>query len=165
MVTESLGPRDFKRYPVHCEMPMSHSTRTWIIPVCVLLGAAIFYVASEYKIEEAVAATYEPVVSWDNNEIVNVRCARTSTEQHAAEIASNIANNYPYEFEQIQNGGKLRIVKLVSGFNHTRLLHAFVVAELEFQDGHIDRIVVRMTPEVLDSEDIYLDVNAIPNAG
>lgn len=52
----------------------------WTIPVCAVLSVAIYYVASHYKIEEGVAAVYEPIVSWENNEIVNVRCARTSTE-------------------------------------------------------------------------------------
>lgn len=142
---------------------MNCSTRMWTIPVCAVLSVAIYYVASHYKIEAGVAAVYEPVVSWEDSEIANVRCARTSTEQHATELASNIAKRYQYDFEPIQNGGKLRIVKLVSGFNNTRLLHAFVVAELQFQDGHIDRIVVPVTPEILDSENIYLDANANPD--
>lgn len=135
---------------------MDHSKRTWIISLCVLLGAAFVYVASQYKIEEAVAATYVLTVSWDDSEIANVRCARTSAEQHAIEIASNTAESYPHDFQQMQNGGTLRIVKLVSGFNNTRLLHAFVVAELEFQDGRVDRMVIPITPEVLDGGAIFL---------
>lgn len=104
---------------------------------------------SFYRIEEAVSARSQIALFGEDKNIDSVRYIGASSQRQASFFASGSRSEDTRQMVQLSNGEQIKVVKLVSGFNTTRLLPAFLVYEIQFKDGTLQRRIAPVTPKVL----------------
>ena len=146
---------------------MAKSRSTWIVPILVAIVAVMIYAAWHFKIEEA-ASTHKVALIWNDGAITSVRCARFTNEPEAKHVLENgftdAYGEFPSEFDDLQSGDSIRITELIGGFNDSRILHAFVVAEIKMLDDKTERKLVEITPDVLKAGEIRLEAQQDSNS-
>ena len=109
---------------------------------------SFFTFQRSYRIEEA-ATRHAVAVVWDDARFASVRCARFANKTEANLVATSHSVDFPAEYGVLKNGDIITITELLSGFTGRRILHKFVVAEIVLKDGAVVRILVQVTPDIL----------------
>lgn len=134
---------------------MKRSQLRYWIAACLVAS----HCACNYKLDEA-ASRIPLSVNW-SSEYASVECCRFTERQSAQEYFERRGEASKCRDVIVLNssGDLLRITRLTSGFNSTRLLHSYLVFDLYTSDGKSRRLLVKVTDDIMSKRKI--DLNSV----